>query len=390
MPADANRVQLLYRNQGTGFDVLGSGAPTEVRFTSESLKQTTDNASSDEIRDDRQRSDIIRTDIRAEGDINMELSYGDFDPFFSAALQDAVGAAPAVAWNTGTTIISSAACSFAGSVITLDSPTWTNNPEPGDVVQVSLTSKNDGAFTVVSATTGTITVNETLETESSVTSTITNGDYVVNGTVVSYFELQKEFLDIASFAYYKNMVVDSFNLTIEPGSIITGGFSFMGTSASSVDTLTVTPTGAGTNPVLNAIDNVGTIAAGSTLGALSGVTQIALTVSNNMRSRSEIGRLGSAQPGSGTIDVTGTLQMYMAGDTEIDNYLDWDTTALRFAVHNGATNAGMGYSFWLPKVKFTDGQRVAGGINTDVIAELSFTAYADADDGTIQIHRATD
>jgi len=394
MPADANRVQLVYRDQGTVFDTVGTGAPTEIRYTSESLKQTTDNAASDEIREDRQRSDIIRTDIRAEGDINFELSYGEYDPFLSAGLQDASGTG---SWaGAGTAIVTTAACSLSGSVLTLDSGTFDNDPVPGDVIQISdaVAAANNGCFTVKSvATSNAITVNESFTSATNDIITVTDGAYVKNGTTVNYFELQKEFLDIDKYAYYKNMVVDGFNLTIEPGSIITGGFNFMGTSAASTDTLSDTPvTAATTNSVMNAIDNVGTIAAGtastasSSFGALTGVTQIALTVGNNMRSRSEIGRLGSAQPGSGTIDVTGTLQMYLENSNELDDYLNWTTSALRFAVRGPGQK---GYSFWLPKIKFTDGQRVAGGINTDVIAEMSFTAFADASLGTLQIHRAT-
>ena len=79
--------------------------------------------------------------------------------------------------------------------------------------------------------------------------------------------------------------------------------------------------------------------------------------------------------------------MYLASDDQIDKYLDWTTTSLCFAVRD---SDGNGYTFCLREVKFTDGQRLAGGINTDVIAELSFTAFRDAtEDATITIRRVT-
>jgi hypothetical protein len=62
------------------------------------LKQATDTAVSEEIRRDRQVTDIIRTGARAEGDVNFELSYGSFDKLLEGALMsrwvtagDAVG-----------------------------------------------------------------------------------------------------------------------------------------------------------------------------------------------------------------------------------------------------------------------------------------------------------
>ena len=387
MPADANRVGIKYR-QMTGFDDLGSATIKDLRFTSESLKQTTDSASSDEIRSDRQRSDLIRTDVRAEGDINFELSYAEYDPFLVAALQSAT-------WSSSDTAMATAeAVTFTASSKTIDKDggDWDNQPKVGDLIKVSgaAAANNNGVFTVETVPDGTsVTVKETTITdESGTTVTVVKGDLIKNGTSEVFFAIQKDYNDVDGstdlYDYFDNMVVDSMNLTIEPGSILTGGFSFMGSTATSADTLG-SATASTTNPVANAVDNVPLVSEAQ--AAITGVTQISLSVGNNTRARSEIGRLGSAEPGSGTIDVTGTLQMYLASDDQIDKYLDWTTTSLCFAVKD---SDGNGYTFCLPEVKFTDGQRLAGGINTDVIAELSFTAYADADDGTIQIHRATD
>jgi len=385
MPADANRVGLLYRKMAS-FDNVGVGTTYDLRYTSESLKQTTDSASSDEIRSDRQRSDLIRTDVRAEGDVNLELSYNEYDEFFEAALQSAP-------WSSSDTAMATAeAISFvAPNIIDKDGGAWDNLPKVGDLIKVSgaAATNNNGVFTVLTNVDDTrVTVKEqTITTAPADTGvTVVKGELIKNGTTEAFFELQKDYNGISPilYDYFKNMVVDTMNLTIEPGSILTGSFGFMGSTASSEDVL-----GSGTEgtsyPVTNAVDNVPVVSEAQ--ASITGVTQISLSVSNNTRARSEIGRLGSAEPGSGTIDVTGTLQMYLASDDQIDKYLDWTTTSLCFAVRD---SDGNGYTFCLPEVKFTDGQRLAGGINTDVIAELSFTAFRDAtEDATITIRRVT-
>ena len=383
MPADANRVGLLYRKMAS-FDNVGVGTTYDLRYTSESLKQTTDSASSDEIRSDRQRSDLIRTDVRAEGDVNLELSYNEYDEFFEAGIQtDAT-------WSSSDTAMATAeAVTFtsASKTIDKDGGDWDNQPKVGDLIKVSGTSTADGVYTVVTVPDGTsVTVKEafTLNVgESGIT--VVKGDLIKNGTTEAFFELQKDYNGVGPlYDYFDNMVVDTMNLTIEPGSILTGSFGFMGSTATSADTL-----GSGTAgtvyPIMNAVDNVPVVSEAQ--ASITGVTQISLSVGNNTRARSEIGRLGSAEPGSGTIDVTGTLQMYLASDDQIDKYLNWTTTSLCFAVRD---SDGNGYTFCLPEVKFTDGQRLAGGINTDVIAELSFTAFRDAtEDATITIRRVT-
>ena len=383
MPADANRVGLKYRKMDS-FDNVGVGTTYDLRYTSESLKQTTDSASSDEIRSDRQRSDLIRTDVRAEGDVNLELSYNEYDEFFEAALQSAP-------WSSSDTAMATAeAVTFtsASKTIDKDGGAWDNLPKVGDLIKVSGSSTADGVYTVVTVPDATsVTVKEafTLNVgESGIT--VVKGELIKNGTTEAFFELQKDYNGLSPilYDYFKNMVVDTLNLTIEPGSILTGSFGFMGSTASSEDILS-TGTAGTVYPITNAVDNVPVVSEAQ--ASITGVTQISLSVSNNTRARSEIGRLGSAEPGSGTIDVTGTLQMYLASDDQIDKYLDWTTTSLCFAVRD---SDGNGYTFCLPEVKFTDGQRLAGGINTDVIAELSFTAFRDAtEDATITIRRVT-
>lgn len=59
---------------------------TKVRYTGDSLKHKRGNVSSQEVRPDRNVTDLIQVSGGAEGGINFELSYGAFDTLIEAVL----------------------------------------------------------------------------------------------------------------------------------------------------------------------------------------------------------------------------------------------------------------------------------------------------------------
>jgi hypothetical protein len=63
-----------------------NAATTRVRFTGESLHHRNTTVISEEIRSDRQRSDLILVGYDVDGDINFELSYSNFDWAMEAVL----------------------------------------------------------------------------------------------------------------------------------------------------------------------------------------------------------------------------------------------------------------------------------------------------------------
>src|SRR6185503_12159799 len=60
-----------------------------LRYTSESLAMTTEATQSNEIRNDRNVTDLVRTSASVGGAIGFELSYETFDFFFQGLLQSA-------------------------------------------------------------------------------------------------------------------------------------------------------------------------------------------------------------------------------------------------------------------------------------------------------------
>ena len=115
-------------------------------------------------------------------------------------------------------------------------------------------------------------------------------------------------------------------------------------------------------------------------------TSFSLSVSNNLRSQYKLGTLGADAMKLGDLEVSGTVQAYFTDSTAFDKFLNQTQTSLSLIVSDETTGRGNAYIIDLPAVKFTDGTRVAGGRNQDIIADLSFTAFRDSTEGiTIRI-----
>src|SRR5882672_3003882 len=82
--SDSSSVQ-LYQVEETVWGTTPATALKEFRFTQESLEFNAQTAQSEEIRNDRQVSDIIRTSVNATGDVGIELSYGTHDDMLEGA-----------------------------------------------------------------------------------------------------------------------------------------------------------------------------------------------------------------------------------------------------------------------------------------------------------------
>ena len=87
--AESNRAKMRYvRNAALGDSpAAGSASMKELRFTGESLAQTTGFVSSAEVRSDGQIPDNIRNAVSAAGDISGEFSFATYDDFMESILR---------------------------------------------------------------------------------------------------------------------------------------------------------------------------------------------------------------------------------------------------------------------------------------------------------------
>lgn len=381
--SDSNRVQLAYVEESTFGEVESGGNLQVLRFTSESLHQETTTQPSNEIRDDRQVTDVKRTKIGASGAVNLELSYGSYDDLLQAALMS--GAWSSIVTETETTF--SMAVSD-NSVNDSASGFVTAGYAANQWAKISgfTTTANNGYFKIVSVVAGKMVLSGgTVADEVAGDSvTIKMGAQIVNGTTCPSFNIEKKFADLSNkFAILTGMCLDQMSLNIAADAIINGTFNLLGKSEASAASSSGTGyDSANSNETLSAIDDVTSILENQ---ISYDTTQLSLQLQNNLRDRIKVGSLGTISIGKGVLNLTGTIQAYFEDSTVMDKYLNFTSSSLAIVIEDGSENA---YIIDLPQIKYTSGQRVAGGQNQDIIADMAFNAYRNSsEDVTIRIAR---
>ncbi|MHC5053641.1 MAG: phage tail tube protein, partial [Planctomycetota bacterium] len=358
-------------------------AYNELRFTGESLKQETSVEESNEIRDDRQVADVKRSSVRAGGDINFELSYGALDDLLEAALMSADWSTEVEDTQTTFSMVAS-----DNSINDSGSGFVTAGFLANQWVKISgfTTAANNGYFKIVSVAAGKMVLaGGTVADESAGDSvTITMGPQIVNGTTERFFSIERGYKDIAKYAIYSGMEVSGMSLAVAAGGLVTGGFSFMGkdetSSASSYSKGTAQAADA--NDVMSAVDEVQSILEGM---ASQSVKELSLSIANNLRERMVVGEVGPESLGAGRLAVSGSFQIYLADSTLLDKYLNQTASSLAVIFEDAAGNA---YVVDFPQIRYSGGERVAGGKDTDIMAAVSFAAYRDeTEDVTVRIAR---
>ena len=385
--SDANRVQIAYIEEDT-FGVKKEGSALQIlRYNSESLKQDMATALSEEIRSDRQISDVARIGVSASGSIDFELSYGSHDDFLKAALQSASWSAEVriegftFSADQADNSFNDSASRFVAAGFTADQWIFTAGFD---------TSANNGFFKIVSVVAAKMVVEGgTLQTElvgSSDPREIIQGAYITNGVTAYSYNIEKDFDDLTTvFSLLKGMSINTLSLDVPADGIIKGSFGFMGSDEESLtasagssytsETTSVIMTGA--NHVTDFLENLSDLA----------ILSLSLNFNNNLRTRLQVGTLGVASIGSGSVEITGTVTLHLADSTLFDKYLNQTVTSIVIAVQDVDGN---GYVIELPSVKIIDGTRSAGGLNTDVIGSFEFRAYMDSsEEVSIRIARFT-
>lgn len=379
--SNADQMTLAYFVESV-FGQVPTGPPVlkEVRFTGEGLKQNQTLTPSQQIRDDRQIHDVVRTDAGVSGDLNFELSYASFDEFLEAVMMSATFSAEEI--HTGTDI--SAAVSSGQMTLT---STTTNFSTLNLYQWVRVTgfanAGNNGLFKIVVTPTSTTLVLQgnvanAIAQGSGPSVTVKQGSQVVNGVTFRSYSIEKEYSDLVpvEFARYLGCAFEGVSMTFTPEAIITGTFSIIGKKEESASATfgTGTNTPPNTNEVMSAVNSVQSViykAPGAVLVAQDS-TAFNFALANNLRSRKKVGELGAISMGMGTVNVTGGISIYFANEIMMDSYLNAQSISLAVLVMDELNNA---YVFDFPSARFSDGQRVAGGQNQDILAAMSFTAF---------------
>jgi len=401
--ASGARTQLRYKLEGTNgsnFSTVNvSGSPADLRRTDDSLGFKTQTQTSQEIRSDRMTTDLVLVGASAEGGINFELSYNEYDTLLESVLQGAwtvygtagVGTTFAAAY-TATTITAAVAPSTTSAFTTLAKGQWIRISHPGNandkkLVQISKTvSPGSAAGTVI-----TVEASTPLTVVTSTAGAIIQSSMLLNATTLRSFSFERDHSDITDrYVMFRGMTSSKLSLNFQSGAIVTGSMEFMGKDQLSPTTSTGFSGGASTaskiNDVVNAVAGVGNIyEGGSIIGTVASgvyIKSLTLDVDNGLRGRDAIGVLGNAEIAAGTLSVTGKMSVYFANKTLFDKFITSTASSLAFSAQD---SLGNGYMISLPKVKFSEGNIVSGNKDSDSMIEMGYTALMDTTTGTNQM-----
>lgn len=382
--SDTSRSKLRYIKEVT-WNVTPASAMQEITHTGESLTYGISTTVSNEIRSDRQITELVQTSAESSGGINFEVRAKALDDFLEGALFDSFSTTVAVA----ETDIS--ASSGDNSFNTIAGDFTTENLSVGQWIEVAgfTNASNNGYAKIISIATGKIIVaGLTLVTEAAGDSITMNGSMLRNGVTKKSFSIENEFNDIGEFLWYSGMIVSSMSLEVATGAIVSSSFNFMGGSHDSAQATigTGSAIAAITGSLLNGVNNVSNIReGGSPIAAGIYIQKLSLAVDNGLRSQQALASLAPVGVGVGRCNVTGSMDVYYANDDLYTKFVNGTSTSISYRLTD---DNGAGYIITLPNIEFTGGTPNASGADADVIIPLAFQALRDtATDCTIQIDR---
>ena len=389
----SNRTQIR-RVQETTLGVVPTN-PTllDFRTTGEGINFAPNNATSNEIRSDRQTADLVQVGSDTTGNLDFEFSHAAYDIELEAVLfADSIVVVNmddviTIAVNSTTDQFTDSANGFitAGIVV-------------GQWIRTSgfANAGNNGYFRVNTVTAGAITVDDpgtVLVTETAGATVDIVGNMIRNGVTRRSFVVQKHIQDIAvpTFINYIGCVVNQMTFDVSAASIITGSFDYQGLGVSSdspsdsqISGATITP--APTNTPMNSANNILNIQENNAI-TTNRFSTLSLTVNNNARVSDAVGNLLHIDVSGSRLDITGSLNIYYQNKTAYERFLQGQFFSLSFRAQDAAGNANI---FTLPRVKHSTGSLNASGLDSDMIFETEITAIVDpATNSMIQIDRFT-
>lgn len=374
--SDADRVTVRYAEEST-FGTAPGGTYIEARVTGCNLTGTTESVRSDELRSDRQVTDVQRSAVSAGGTIPFIASYASHEDWFEAAIQSS-------GWDTPVSDVT-ATITAAASDNSFNQVGGFTGMAVGDWVYSSgFATGNNGVSKITSWTADKIIVaGLTLVDDSGASGeTIKHFKHITNGTTQPSFTVERENADLSNiFTLFRGQTLSGFTIGGAAGALVRGDFSFSGQDevpATATDASSTTA--ANTNALMNVIESsAGAIVAGSA----KSIMQFSLTVDNELRMRREIGSTGPVSIGAGKCRVSGSIQSYLSDHTLKTINTNFTDTDVAIIVTDGESKFLV---FDIPGCKLTTSEDPVTGESTDVIETNNFEAFRDSTEGvTIRI-----
>lgn len=393
MPLDSSRSITRYLEEAIP-GVIGSGNPQTYRVTGGALVQTTSSIEDDEIRSDRGRGDSTLVSGSVGGSLNINLSHKTHNDFLEALLggvfvpvgTNGVLTVDDMAFNATTHTISSATAAL---------PVL----ESGQFFQISgaNTAANNGIYKASSSTaptTAAIVVDvlvKDVDTTDTAASTVISGARLKQGNAdLRAFTVEREIVESDSISHFftnAKAYPSSLNLAFSTGATVSGSIGFLGASQQETGTSSqfpgiATAVAATTTPSFNSVTGTSVLLDGAELGE-SCADSFTLDVNGNLRERRCIGSgLAASSIGADPFSISGSSSIFFGSAASLslhNKHLADQPITFSVCVTD---SEGNGFALTFPRAKITKADVSAGGVGSDVMMDLAFTAVTDPTAGT--------
>lgn len=379
-PGDSNRVTLYIRENPGLFDRVVTTATepwNELRFTGEALEHQKTSEPSATIRADRMKDSVAELAAQTSGTIDFELTAdtASVKTLFEGLLGNSFTTKNAL------TVVD-IDNPVAGSTTDLTETGIHTGVTVGSYVRVTnaTTPADDGVYRVTATTTDAITIDANLTDQE--TCDVSFGNTLVNGTTVKTYEIEKAFTDTnpAEYMYFGGQRVGQISLNLAATQRITAQASFDGRRGQMTGTVnggTHTATATQSDP-MTASANVAELTLDEGATALPPVQSLDITLNGNNRIKSAVGDKYPIDIGQGTIDMSGSFQLFFQDSAAFDLMEAHTYFSIRLRTQDAAGNVFM---IFFPRAVFTEGSPTASGENTDVVEAKGFIAVNDTTSG---------
>jgi hypothetical protein len=223
--SSTNRGRLAYILQTDRTVWPTSGALQTLRMTSADLAYSKQTTESNELESSGMTIDAPKTGASSAGSLNIEFSPDSYNDWIQAALRGTWGNTVNVTGAHGivasTRTITAASSAFASAV-------------EGQWVFLSgfANATNNGWFEIESITSDTVAVlvdpGSLLVDETGPGTAKILSKRLINGTVTRDFAIEEALLDVESFLQFLGQRVNTMNLSLSAGQVVTGSFGLMG------------------------------------------------------------------------------------------------------------------------------------------------------------------
>ena len=365
--AESNRLRVSYTRETVPNKTPSPFDRQIARITGESINASKETEISAELRSDRMVSDLVEVGFESGGTLNGELSLGGtWDEFIESAVSSTFSN---VLNTTGTVELIAATDTveltggFTNAVVGQWFLVVNEDDNTGTWYQIESITNNNEAVVV-----------QDITADATITNGKIAGKMVRNGVTKHTYSIEKFFTDNSVSQTFKGQVVGKWDFNAEAKQIVTNDFEFMGTemvvdSSSPAGTIT-SPNDA---PVVNATSDMGCITLEGFSTTLP-IKSLSFGLDNKLRNKDATCSKYAIEIGQGRQEVTGSFMAYFPDKALLDEYLAHNSLAISFGFVDERAN---GLRITFPKVKLSQNNVTAQGIDQDVMQEVNFTAIWD-------------